>query len=74
MNARVAFGKFSYYEDTAVLAVEYELLGDSLDAPELYSGINVVGSLADEWDEQLQEDFGGELHPVQAADKDEREV
>jgi hypothetical protein len=74
LNAQVAFGKFSYYADASVIAVEYELLGDYLDAPELYAGIDAVAALADQWEEKLQGDFGGELRQAQTEDKDEREV
>jgi hypothetical protein len=74
LNAQSPFGKFSYYAEPAVVAVEYEMLGDSLDAPELYTGMDMVAALAGEWEEKLQPDFGGELRQAVTEDKNEREV
>jgi hypothetical protein len=74
VNAQSPFGKFSYYADSAVVAVEYEMLGESLDAAELYTGMDMVAALAGEWEKKLQPDFGGELRQALTEDKNEREV
>jgi len=52
-NYRLLFGKFSL--DTADNAIWYEhsLLGDFLDAEELFIAVGAVASTADEYDEQI---------------------
>ena len=62
LNREVAFGKFCFDGDNGVITVESELLGDFMDQEELYKAILAVGLIADEWDDRLQADFGGERH------------
>lgn len=39
--------------------IEYDLFGETLDVEELGNALRVVGHLADEWDERLQQLLGG---------------
>lgn len=54
MNAASHFGKWVYYEDQALLALEYDLLGDHLQEDELMTALAAIGRLADAEDDRLQ--------------------
>jgi hypothetical protein len=62
LNGQVAFAKFAFYEGDRRVVVEYDLMGWTLDRDEICGAVSIVADIADEWDEKLQEDFGGDLH------------
>jgi hypothetical protein len=41
-----------------VIRLDYQLLGDELDAAELMNGLGVIATLADENDDQLRDEIG----------------
>lgn len=56
-NRRLPIGKFFLDVESGELVVEYEILGDELDEPELMTALVAVASLADDHDDLLQEEF-----------------
>lgn len=67
LNGELPFGKLCFYPDQRVVALEYELLGDFLDQEELVNAIMAVATLADDWDDRLLRDFGGQRHVAENA-------
>lgn len=59
LNCESAFGRWAYYQDEGVLALEYDMIGDHLQEPELMGALTTVAMLADHQDDQLQVLFGG---------------
>lgn len=58
------FGHIEVFDDPSVagtvfLMMSHTLLGDYLDEKELASGMYGILAAADEWDDQLQKQFGG---------------
>jgi hypothetical protein len=56
-NRRLPFGKFFLDLESGELVIEYEILGDELDEPELMTALVAVASLADDHDDLIQEEF-----------------
>jgi hypothetical protein len=57
-NRTMPFGKFFLDQNEGAIRVEYEILGDHLQEPELMSALVAVASLADEHDDVMQKEFG----------------
>lgn len=57
-NCDTHFGKWVFYEDVRVIAVEYDLLGDHLQEEELLTAIAAIARLADSGDDALQQQLG----------------
>jgi hypothetical protein len=57
LNEEKFFGKL-YLTDGGTVVLEYDLLGDELDARELLHGLATVSGLADELDDALSAEFG----------------
>lgn len=57
-NCDTHFGKWAFYEDTRVIAIEYDLLGDHLQESELLTAVAAVGRLADQADDELKQRLG----------------
>lgn len=60
LNTLAHFGRWVYYEDTATVALEYDLLGDHLQENELMTALAAIARLADYHDDQLQRELGGQ--------------
>jgi hypothetical protein len=59
LNAASEFGRWVYYKNSRLIAVEYDLLGDHLQENELMTGLAAVARAADFHDERLKERLGG---------------
>lgn len=59
LNCASLFGKWVYYADERLIALEYDLLGDHLQEEELMTALATVARLADRHDDVLQGAFGG---------------
>jgi hypothetical protein len=59
LNCESVFGKWSFYPNERVVALEYDLLGDFLQEAELMTALQMTARLADHYDDQLQQRFGG---------------
>jgi hypothetical protein len=59
LNADLTFGKFSWLPDQRVIPVDYELLGDAVDAEEIKAALMAVGRIADTCDDVLGQSLGG---------------
>ena len=57
-NQSIPFGRFHFDEPAATIVLDYHLLGDNLQAPELMNGIGVLLSMADELDDELSKVIG----------------
>jgi type III secretion system-like peptide-binding chaperone len=53
-NAASRFGRFVYYPELRVIALEYDLLGDDLQEAELMNAIGLVSETANAQDEELK--------------------
>jgi hypothetical protein len=60
LNCQSHFGKWAYYHEDQLLALEYDLLGDHLQENELMTAVTRIARLADQQDDVLQNEFGGE--------------
>lgn len=60
LNCLSHFGKWALYEAEQVIALEYDLLGDHLQENELMTALTTLARLADQQDDILQQQFGGE--------------
>ena len=54
LNAASRFGRFVYYPELRVIALEYDLLGDDLQEAELMNAIGLVCETANAQDEELK--------------------
>ena len=61
LNAQLRFGKFSWHADSRTVSVDYELLGDVVDAEEIDVALTAVSQIADTCDERLLPLLGGRL-------------
>lgn len=59
LNSATLFGKWVYYADERIIALEYDLLGDHLQEEELMTALAAVARLADRHDDLLQAQLGG---------------
>jgi hypothetical protein len=64
-NRRIPFGCFYFDPDDGFVILDYQLLGDHLQAPELMLALGFVSSMADHVDDELREAIGS---GVRAAD------
>ena len=60
LNAETTFGRWVYYGDDRVVALEGDLLGDHLQDAELMTSLATLARLADGHDDRLQARIGGE--------------
>lgn len=60
LNCASHFGKWALYEEEKVIALEYDLLGDHLQEEELMTALTMLARLADQQDDMLQRQYGGE--------------
>ena len=60
LNRRHFFVKFVFTKDT--LIVDYDLLGDRLQAPELLNAVYTVAAVADDLDDKLVVELGGKRY------------
>jgi len=61
LNARLRFGAFGYVEDGRLVTFTHTLLGGrTLDREELVAALRDVALLADEWDNKIAAEAGGE--------------
>jgi hypothetical protein len=54
LNAASRFGRFVYYPELRVIALEYDLLGDDLQEGELMNAVGLVSETANAQDEELK--------------------
>ena len=59
LNCDTVFGRWVYYIDGGILALEYDLLGDHLQEPELMTALATIARRADHYDDKLQLVLGG---------------
>jgi hypothetical protein len=59
LNCASFFGKWVYYVEERLIALEYDLLGDHLQEEELMTALATVARLADRHDDILQGVLGG---------------
>ncbi|MBD3923296.1 hypothetical protein IEZ26_01575 [Nocardioides cavernae] len=59
LNCREVFGRWAYYSRERVIALEYDMLGDHLQEPELMAAFTSMAQLADYHDDLLQAELGG---------------
>jgi hypothetical protein len=57
LNAERFFGKL-YLEQPGTIMLEYDLLGDELDARELLHAVSTISGMADELDDSLSAELG----------------
>lgn len=60
LNCSTHFGKWMLYEDEQIIALEYDMLGDHLQEDELMTAVTMLARLADQQDDVLQRELGGE--------------
>lgn len=60
LNCASHFGKWAFYSEERLIALEYDLLGDHLQENELMTALTSLARLADQQDDVLQRRFGGE--------------
>jgi T3SS (YopN, CesT) and YbjN peptide-binding chaperone 1 len=58
-NQESHFAKWVLYEESGLVALEYDLLGDHLQDEELMTALATLARLADHQDDLLQQKFGG---------------
>ena len=59
LNRNEVFGRWVLYDDEGVISLEYDLLGDHLQEPELMAAFTSIAQLADYHDDVLKSRFGG---------------
>jgi hypothetical protein len=59
LNRASHFGKWAFYDEERVIALEYDLLGDHLQENELMTALTMLARLADQQDDLLKQQFGG---------------
>lgn len=59
LNRETLFGRWVWYEEDRLIVLEYDLLGDHLQEPELMTALASVARLADRHDDLLKSQFGG---------------
>ncbi len=57
LNAERFFGKL-YFQQPGTIMLEYDLLGDELDARELLHAVSTISGMADELDDTLSNELG----------------
>ena len=70
LNAASRFGRFVYYPELRVIALEYDLLGDDLQEAELMNAIGLVSETANAQDEELKLVLGTGLSYQEAEPSD----
>jgi hypothetical protein len=61
MNTRLRFGSFAYGEPAQLVLITHALLGgETLDREELVAALSDLSQMADEWDDYIIENFGGQ--------------
>ena len=70
LNARLRFGAFGFVEDGKLVTFTHTLLGgETLDRDELLSALRDVALLADEWDNKIADEAGGETFEMVLEDE-----
>ncbi|QZY29683.1 T3SS (YopN, CesT) and YbjN peptide-binding chaperone 1 [Nocardioides coralli] len=59
LNCEEVFGRWVYYADEALLTLEYDMLGDHLQEPELMAAFTSIAQIADHYDDVLRSSLGG---------------
>ena len=59
LNSEEVFGRWVFYPEGRIVALEYDMLGDHLQEPELMAAFTSIAQLADHYDDLLQQDIGG---------------
>lgn len=72
LNAQSRFGRFVYYPELRVVALEYDLLGDDLQESELMNAVTLISHVANSRDEELKLALGSgrRYQEERAADDD----
>jgi hypothetical protein len=63
-NRQALFGCFYFDPDGGFVIVDYQLLGDHLQAPELMNALGVLASMADTLDDELREAIGSGVRAI----------
>lgn len=59
LNAKIIFGKFIMVEEHRLVLFQEALLGDKMDVEELEIAVATVATIADKYDDEIIERFGG---------------
>jgi hypothetical protein len=59
LNCEEVFGRWVFYRSDRTIALEYDMLGDHLQEPELMAAFTSIAQLADYYDDVLKATFGG---------------
>lgn len=60
LNRSTRFGKWTLYEEQHMIGLEYDLLGDHLQEDELLTALATLARQADQQDDLLQDQHGGQ--------------
>ena len=71
LNAASRFGRFVYYPELRVIALEYDLLGEDLQESELLNAVGLVAETANAQDEELKIILGTGLRYEEADSSDD---
>jgi hypothetical protein len=76
LNASSRFGRFVYYPELRVIALEYDLVGDELQESELMYAVDLISTVANSQDEELKLRLGTGLrfHEAEARDDGDESV
>jgi Putative bacterial sensory transduction regulator len=69
-NRALPYGKFWFDAEKGEVAVEYDMLGDHLQDPELMTALVSIAGLADDHDDLLQEELGTGRRAADRAGRD----
>ena len=60
MNSKMTYGALGYDKDANIIDYSYTLLGNTLDAEEMFAALTIMSNYADDIDEELCQLTGGE--------------
>ena len=69
MNETIRFGRIFWAAETVIVATE--LVAETLDKEELENACSAIGSIADHFDTEIQQKFGGEVAFTDEGEKPE---
>ncbi len=58
LNQEQIFGRWVFYPEDGMILLEHELVGHTLDDPEITGAVATMGLMADKWDDRLLQELG----------------
>lgn len=58
LNQDLIFGRWVVYPEAGMILLEHELVGQTLDDPEILGAVATMGAMADQWDDRLLQELG----------------